>query len=673
MRFLSRTQALIGDRGLTFTDAIVSYPLCCPSRASFLTGQYMQNTGVFTNFAASNDTAPRPQENSDLIDSQGEELAPSTPVPFPGEPPPTAPAEAWAAFAADAETRSLAVALDDGGYWTGYVGKYLNEYGNATQTGGATRVPPGWDDWRAGVSPWIADYRRTRLNVNGEVVDFAGQYQTDLLADQAIEMLDVAPDGEPFYLQVAFFAPHTGVDTASGANLVAPEVAPRHANLLAEEVAPRSPAFDEIDLSDKPRWLREGRKPLNVNDEAAIDWRYREVARSLLAVDEAVAAVVEHLEALGELDDTVLIFTSDNGYFNGEHRIRGGKYIPYEEALRVPFLIAGAGVTGESAGTEVDAPVANIDVTPTILDLADVEPAGPVDGRSLRPLLDGSEPTDAPPWSNRPILVTGVNGRPGHPTYSGVRTGNGWLYLRYELPGRPAELYDLGIDPHQLENRAGDVAFAAVEERLERQRQLLIRCASTSCDVPPRGFLDLASGFERDGRRRSTSLDAALWAAQRVNAGYADGTFGALGRVSRGQLVRWLWTYASSPAVSQDHGLRDVPRWIDAGVRWAVAYAGVTGYSDGTFRADGAVTRGQSAVWIWEMAGRPAPAGPVADWTDVPVGARSRPAIDWLTADPDGNGPAIAGGYDDGTFRPGEPITRGQAARWLHAYDLTAA
>jgi len=449
MAYLPQTRALLDDEGVAFTDYVDSYPLCCPTRATLLTGQYTQNNGVRVN--TGDDAAqPLPTES--------------------GAPRPVG-VESAATFADRGERTSLAVALRRSGYFTGYVGKYLNGYG---ADGTARRVPPGWTDWRVAPYPWTRRYWNTKLNVNGRLQSYSGQFQTDLFADQATTMIRRASSsGQPFFVQLATYAPHRGEG---------PIYAPRHADQFTDITAPRDPSFDEADVSDKPPWIADLPR-LAPSAVAGIDRHWRTEARALLAVDEAVARVVDVLHETDTWDDTIVVFTSDNGYFHGQHRQANRKFLPYEPALHLPLLVGGGALPAAVRGRDVDAPVASVDVAPTLLALAGVAPLRRVDGVSLVPFLDEGDPPD---WSDRFVYLVGIASRDcACPvTWSGVRTGTGWVYWRLEDRRHRRELYDLDADPYQLENRAGDAEVADVEAELEAARRALVRCAEAACGRP---------------------------------------------------------------------------------------------------------------------------------------------------------------------------------------------
>jgi arylsulfatase A-like enzyme len=260
--------------------------------------------------------------------------------------------------------------LQEAGYRTALVGKYLNGYGEAETT---TRVPPGWDQWFASTSVKYFDYD---LVENGRLVHYGNDprdYLTDVLSDRAREFVRrSAEKNQSFFLYLTPRAPHGPATPA-----------PRHKDLFDGEKIPRSTSFNEEDVSDKPSYVRQ--TPLLNRDQIReLDGRYRDRLRTLQAVDELVDKLVRTLRDTGELDTTYIFFTSDNGFLLGEHR-RDEKGMPYEEAIRVPLLVRGPGVP---VGT-VRNLASNIDLASTIAELAGVTVPDFVDGRSLVSLLQG--------------------------------------------------------------------------------------------------------------------------------------------------------------------------------------------------------------------------------------------------------------------------------------------
>ncbi|HEV8239708.1 MAG TPA: sulfatase [Thermoanaerobaculia bacterium] len=423
LRVMPETQRLIGDEGTTFTNAFVSYPLCCPSRSTLLTGQYAHNHGVRGNNP--------PHGGVGALDAR----------------------------------ETLPVWLQRAGYYTAHVGKYLNGYGQVVPPA----VPPGWSRWLALVDPTTYSYFDYTLSDDGHLVHYGhdeADYQTDVLAAAAEQVIRGRAGRGPFYLSVAPVAPHLENSDASGKG-TAPRPAPRHAGRFADEPLPAKASFDEADVSDKPGSVR--RLPrLNADVQADVLRTYRAQLASLLAVDEMVARLVDALAETGELDRTLFVFTSDNGFFHGEHRIRDGKFLPYEESIRVPLLIRGPGF---SAGAVADQLVANIDLAPTLL-----AAAGAAAGRLLDGLPLQQPAADPRAGRERTLLLEGLEGN--RATYTGVRTER-WVWIEYDDGAR--ELYDLEQDPLQLRSRHAGKAFKGVREDLAAKLAQLRHCAGASC------------------------------------------------------------------------------------------------------------------------------------------------------------------------------------------------
>src|SRR5215210_6966159 len=315
MRVMRNTLALLGAQGTTFDNSFVSLPLCCPSRATFLTGQYAHNNGVLTNSL--------PNGGYQKLD----------------------------------HSNTLAVWLQRAGYTTALVGKYLNGYGaNGTQT----QVPPGWTEWHAGVH---LSYFNWTMNENGALVRFGsspGDYQTDVLSAKAVDVIARrAPQAKPLFMWVTYHAPHAGGPREGDDRGVATvNVGPKYRDRLAAEPLPSMPSFNEADVSDKPAGIR-NRPLLTQQRIAAIREAYQQQLESLLSVDDGVKAIVDALRASGELDNTLLVFTDDNGFFHGQHRVPSGKVLLYEPSIRVPLLIRGPGVP---KGKHLKQLVANVDL-----------------------------------------------------------------------------------------------------------------------------------------------------------------------------------------------------------------------------------------------------------------------------------------------------------------------
>ncbi len=431
MKVMDNVNSLIGDQGATFENSFVNYALCCPSRATFLTGQYAHNHGVISNV------------------------------------PPNGGFDRFESLHGD---NNLAVWLQDAGYYTAMVGKSLNRYANDPL------VPPGWSEWYAAPYPTDQAVYDYTMNENGTLVHYGtdpADFKQDVLTTKAVDFVDRrAPEAQPFFLWLTYTAPHMSTEASPNPPFNCDDAAKpalRHALSFAAEPLPQPPNFNEADVSDKPARVR-NLPSLSSDQISDIQRKYRCELGSLLSVDEGVEQVVDALSASGELDDTLLVYTSDNGYFHGEHRIPGSKRRIYDESIRVPLQIRGPGVP---TGVSVDDLAINADLAPTIVDAADASPGLTMDGRSLIPVAQqpGIE-------QGRELLIE----EPGN--FSAIRTAR-YMFARHWTGEE--ELYDLESDPFELTSLHDDPAFAPVRARLSEQLKQLKACAGPGCllHVPP--------------------------------------------------------------------------------------------------------------------------------------------------------------------------------------------
>ena len=326
-------------------------------------------------------------------------------------------------------------------------------------------VPAGWDDWNGSIDPSTYRYYDFVLNENGHARRFPpGVYQTDAYTDLAVSKIrEAATRPGPFFLDVAFLAPHAVERETSGLDRVDeaavgyarrrhgiryPVPAPRYRNRFRHARLPRTTAFDQRDVSRMPANIQE-RPRFTRSEIADIRTDYRLRLASLLSVDDAVGRIVDAFRETGALDNTVIIFTSDNGYFHGEHRIPFGKYLPYEPSIRVPLIVRGPSI---ASGVTTSALASNVDLAPTILQLAGATPLRTPDGRSLLPVLQRPTAVSV----HREVLLESGKNDVGAPVYHGIRTSR-WKYVVYEDGDR--ELYDLARDPSEVDNLAGRVAW----------------------------------------------------------------------------------------------------------------------------------------------------------------------------------------------------------------------
>ena len=497
---MPNTLASIAEKGVTFNRYYVSYPLCCPSRVSLLTGRYAHNhndrgnvppNGGFTGFTAR-----------------------------------------------QAYSHNLATWLQGAGYRTIHVGKFLNGYGDEPFDNGQT-VPPGWSAWHTVLNADTHHYfYGYTLNNNGSLEGPIGDsgswdtreygprddfgcpfaplngapclYETDVFTRIASEEMMGTPGDQPFYLQLDYTAPHGDFRRPAG-----PEPATRHYDSFAGAAYPHGPAegFNEGNVNDKPRFIREAGY-LSPTETHTYRVYYQKALESLRAVDDGVQQVVNTLGAMGRLRNTYIIFTSDNGFFYGEHRLTGGKFLAYEPSTHLPFLMRGPGI---KPGTSTGELAANIDIAPTILELAGAEADKSIDGRSLvpymvdpelrtrRPILfesfvetnDVEENGGGPPVAPEGVAAgnTGggdsVNARPGDSAtasivappkdYEGIRLGP---YKYIEWPDGEKELYDINKDPFELNNKARNGNFFPIKRFLQEELQRLETCVGRTCQEP---------------------------------------------------------------------------------------------------------------------------------------------------------------------------------------------
>ena len=464
----------IGRRGATFNNYYVSFPTCCPSRAALLTGRYNHNNGVRGNVA---------------------------------------PDGGWQAFRRSlGYRRNLATWLQGAGYRTVHIGKFLNQYGSVNRP--EDEVPPGWSEWQTNANDLSNRlFYGYTVNENGRIkgpfgsrnyglwanVDPFGclrgpaampwcNHQTDAVTRRAVEQVKVAADlGQPFYMQVDYIAPHGDHRPPIG-----PEPTPRNYGRADHTPLPRGGAFNEGDVADKPSFIRNGPGRISGREINRMRTEYRRTLESLRDIDDGVRRILQALSHRGLLRHTYVIFTTDNGYFRGQHRLARGKILPYEPAARVPFLIRGPGIR---PGTETGELVANIDIAPTLLRLSGATADGPIDGRSMIRFWQDPERR-----SRRPIVLESFAGESdteiadrhsrwsagAFVPYRGIRLGQ-YKFIRYENGER--ELYDLFVDPDERRNRVRAPRYRRLADFLNRQLARYADCSGRECrqtaDLPP--------------------------------------------------------------------------------------------------------------------------------------------------------------------------------------------
>jgi N-acetylglucosamine-6-sulfatase len=389
---MQNVQRLLVDHGVNFTNAHVTTSMCGPSRASILTGQYAHHTGVLDNFGA----------------------------------------HAYPAFKED-EENDLPVWMHDAGYKTALVGKYINAY---TGAAGHHAIPPGWDDWQVMDSIPMEAYYNYSINDNGRLVHYGSKpkdYSTTVLTHKAVNFIHGAR--RPFFLYFAPVAPHL------------PAIPAKRDQGKLENIAPlHSPAFNQRNIGKEP-WRFWHKDLLSAGAQLYINHVRIKQEEALLSLDRSVGRVVQALKDRHELNRTVIVYTSDNGFLWGEHRL-GGKVWPYQESTHVPLVVRTPWTTRAQKNNQ---PVLNIDLAPTITELAGVTPGLPEDGRSFVPFLHGEQT----PWRHaflEEYLGKDMLHDGGPPPYVSVQTRRN-LWVEYRNGWR--ELYDLKRDPWELDNIAG--------------------------------------------------------------------------------------------------------------------------------------------------------------------------------------------------------------------------
>jgi N-acetylglucosamine-6-sulfatase len=436
LQYMPNTKALLQSTGMSFQNAFVSNALCCPSRSTIMRGQYSHNNGVWSNSSTDSSSTT---------------------------------AGGWLTYQKNGnEADNVATRLQGAGYKTGLFGKYLNGYDNTTYR------PPGWDRWFGAFTSGTLHYFDYYVNDQGTITHYgtsASDYSTDVISGQADDFIRSSATQGPFFAYVAPIAPH---DPATPA--------PSHAHDYDGISGPRLPSFNEADVSDKPSWIRQQSK-LSSSQISAINKRHENRVESLQSVDALVAGVVNTLnttktpDGSNALNNTYIFFTSDNGFHHGEHRIPKQKWRPYEEDIHMPLLVSGPGV---AAGSTTDKLTLNTDYMPTFLDLAGAQIPSYVDGRPLRPVLDGS----ATAWRSAILPEAAAN---YSPAYEGIRTistvgAPARKYLEYS--GGVKELYNLDTDPYELTNVYNPTTPPS---DLVSRLQVLKGCAGSGCFTAENG------------------------------------------------------------------------------------------------------------------------------------------------------------------------------------------
>jgi arylsulfatase A-like enzyme len=430
---LRYTQEHLVRKGTFFPQHTVDVPLCCPSRVSTLRGQYAHNHGVLTNQ------------------------------------PPRGGFSTFLNLGLEAET--IGTWLQSAGYRTAFIGKYLNGYNDrqAHRLGldiPETHVPPGWDRWVSTGGNNIQDYP---LNIDGAITRMGRspeELQTVVTARYALDFVrQAARDGQPFFVFVSPYAPH-------GPWLYPPE----DARLFADQDIPRPPSFNEADVSDKPPAIQALPTVTEPEIRQGINIHQRRL-RSMQPIDRLIRDLVEVLREAGQLENTYIILTSDNGYLQGPHRIPSGKGWAYEESVRIGMVVRGPGM---AAGATVGTLTANIDFAATFAEIAGFTAPFALDGRTFVGENGGATET-----GRRSLFIASYANREAGDSGDAEAVGR-WVgfrtprmkYVEWEDGFR--ELYDLVNDPYELDNLAvlrPEIDLAPFSAYLAALRT----CAGASC------------------------------------------------------------------------------------------------------------------------------------------------------------------------------------------------
>jgi arylsulfatase A-like enzyme len=416
--YMPTVKNVLAAGGVNFTNGFATTPLCCPSRASILSGQYVHNHKVYTNR-----------------------------MPMGGAP----------KFDDDS---TLATWMQDAGYRTAYIGKYLNDYEDLQPKG---VVPPGWDEWDAFVGNGadmaedvgnLQYYFNFMLSEDGTIVEYPrkkSNFGTDVVTTKAVDFINRARN-EPFFLFVGYYNPHSPYVSA-----------PRHKETFRSDwdwTPYRPPNLNEKDISDKPAYIGD----LYPLSEKELDTAHKQILRSLLSVDDGVASILNALDKTGLSDNTIIVYLSDNGMTLGDHRFGVTKNCPYEACIKIPFIVYAPSLFPARSDDNF---VANIDLASTFVDMAGGTLPDPekVDGVSLLPLLKDANVD----WRDDILLEhwpteEGVGSM--IPEYYAVRNHE-WKYVEYVTGEK--ELYDLVHDPYELKNVAGRSKYRQIEAELAQR------------------------------------------------------------------------------------------------------------------------------------------------------------------------------------------------------------
>jgi len=486
VKYMPNVRKLLAQKGTQFTNAIDSFPLCCPARATFITGQYAHNHGVVGNFWPYGWYGMKDRGN----------ILP-----------------AW---------------LQKSGYTTALIGKWLNGYGSLDEHG---EIPKGFDTWRGLLDVSAYDYYNYVMNQDGKLrtwgdADFArnlvkmaylqvkpgfprpgltdvlglantlfkpGYWGTEEEKNYSPDVTGTVTEGlikdqakakKPFFVWWAPSASHREdvATTVLGRPGRDPRPPKRYEELVKKYQLPKPPSFNEADMSGKAKKLGQTLPLLTQAKQDQLQLDYEGRIGSLLAVDDHVAKMVKLLKKTNQMKNTVIVFVSDNGWLQGEHRVPGDKFLPYEESLKVPFILAGPGVPVDRT---VGVQVSNVDFAATLLQIAGAKAGRTQDGIPLIPVARNEKKTapralgiEAP----SPLFLNDTLPQQWDQPYTGVRTAD-WKFVEWKTG--ETELYDLKKDPYEINNVVGDPANAAIKARLQGRMKKLTSCKGKSCTMKP--------------------------------------------------------------------------------------------------------------------------------------------------------------------------------------------